>query len=87
MPAGYTVRVTTPGNGGGSMEEFFQVAIEDESRAMEAVRIAAKLAGGVPVEVIGELSTSEGLSLEPQEVRSVRRLIARPDRQVRRQRW
>ena len=68
------------------MEEFFQVAIEDENGAMEAVRIAAKIASGVPVEIIGELSTSESLSLEPEEVRSVRRLIARPDRQIRRRR-
>jgi hypothetical protein len=87
MPVGYTVRVTTPGNGGASMQEFFHVAIEDKNRAQEAVRIAAKLASSVPVEVIGELSTSEALSLEPEEVRSVRRTIARPERQVRGHRW
>ena len=65
------------------MQEFFQVAIEDMSQAIEAVRIAAKVSNGAPLEVVGELSATEigWLSLAPGEVRSVRRTIAGSERQ------
>ena len=88
MPAGYTIRVTTPGSGGASMHEFFQVAMDDEYRAVEAVRIVAKVADDWPVEVVGELSRTEigWLSLALGEVRSVRRTIAGSERQGRRAR-
>ena len=64
------------------MQEYFQVAIDDKDLAIEAVRTAAKVVNGTPVEVVGALSSTEigWLSLEPGEVRSVRRTIARPDR-------
>ena len=67
MPAGYTIRMTAPPVGGASMQEFFQVAIEDKSQAIEAVRIAAKVSNGAPLEVVGELSATEigWLSLAP----------------------
>ncbi len=85
MPAGYTIRVTAPPVGGASMQEFFQVAIDDENEAVEAVRVAAKVINGAPVEVVGELSHTElgSLSLVPGEVRSVRRTIAGSERQGR----
>jgi hypothetical protein len=71
------------------MHEFFQVAISDANEAKEAVRVAAKVANGTPVEVVGELSSTEigWLSLEPGEVRSVRRTIAGSERQGRRAKW
>lgn len=70
------------------MKEFFQVAIDDERRAKEAVRIAAKLANSALVKVEGELSSTEigWLSLQPGEARSVRRMIAELEHQGRRTR-
>jgi hypothetical protein len=70
------------------MHEFFQAAIGDERRAVEAVRIAAKVVNGTPVEVVSKLSPTEigWLSLNPGEVRSVRRTIAGSERQGRRAR-
>lgn len=70
------------------MKEFFQVAIDDERRAKEAVRIAAKLANSALVKVEGELSSTEigWLSLQPGEARSVRRMIAESEHQGRRTR-
>jgi hypothetical protein len=67
------------------MQEFFKVAIEEKERAVEAVRIAAKIVNGTPVEVVGELSPKEigWASLQPGEVRSVRRTIAGSERQGR----
>ena len=67
------------------MQEYFQVAIDDKDLAVEAVRTVAKVVNGTPVEVVGELSSTEigWLSLEPGEVRSVRRTIAGSERQGR----
>jgi hypothetical protein len=71
-----------------SIQEFFQVAIDHEDRAVEAVRTTAKVVNGTPVEVVGELSSTEigWLSLGPGEVRSVRRTIAGSERRDRRAR-
>ena len=52
MLAGYTIRVTKPGNGGASMQEFFRVAIETG-------RISANVSNDAPLEVLGELSATE----------------------------
>jgi hypothetical protein len=75
-----------PANGGASIQEFFQVAIDHEDRAVEAVRTTAKVVNGTPVEVVGELSSTEigWFSLVPGEVRSVRRIIAGSERRDRR---
>jgi hypothetical protein len=60
MPAGYTIRVLAPpGEGGSSLQEVFHVAIEDENRAMEAVRNVTKPASDAIVEVTGELNPTE----------------------------
>jgi hypothetical protein len=71
------------------MQEYFQLAIEDENQAVEAVRVAAKVVDGTPVEVLGELSPTEigWLSLAPGEVRSVRRTIAGSERAARKGLW
>ena len=87
MPAGFTVQVTAPARSAGvSLQEIFQVAIDDESRATEAVRIAALIAKDALVEITGKLSPTEigWLSLEPGEVRSIRRTIPRPSERPRR---
>jgi hypothetical protein len=34
MPAGYTIRVTAPATGGASIEEYFDVAIDNEDQAL-----------------------------------------------------
>ncbi len=83
MPVGFTIRVTTPGSGGASTQEFFQVAIDDENRAKDAVRIAAKLANSTPVEVVGKLSPTEigWLALAARRRQVVRRTIAGSERQ------
>jgi hypothetical protein len=83
MPAGYKIRVTTPpGSDGASIQEYFDVAIDDKDRALEAVRIAAKVASKTPVEIVGELSLSDvgKTGLLRGEVLSVRKAIAEPDR-------
>jgi hypothetical protein len=80
------IRVTTPpGDGGASAQEFFQVAIDGKNRAVEAVRVAAQVANGTPVEVVGQLSPIEirWIGLQPGEVRSIRRTIAGSERQGR----
>ena len=71
------------------MQEYFQVALDDENCAKEAVRIAAKLANGALVEVVGQLSSTEigWQSLAPGEVRSVRRTIAGSEHQGRSAKW
>jgi hypothetical protein len=86
MPAGYTIRVTAPpGSGGVSIQEYFDVAIDDRDRALEAVRIAAKVADGTPVEVVGELRLADLAKggLLRGEVLSVRKAIAAPERRRR----
>ncbi len=60
MPAGFTIRVLVPpGKGGPSQQEFFQVAIDDEKLALEAVRNITRAASGVIIKVAGELSSSQ----------------------------
>jgi hypothetical protein len=86
MPAGFTIRVTAPpGSGGASIQEYFDVAIGDENRAKEAVRIAATLASDAIVEVVGELRLVDiwKAGLHPEEVLSVRKAIAGSERQAR----
>jgi hypothetical protein len=50
------------------MQEVFQVAIDEENRAKDAVRIAAKLVNDAPVEVAGHLVVrkSGGFRLSPE---------------------
>lgn len=67
------------------MQEFFQVVIADKNRAVEAVRVAAQVANGTLVEVVGQLSPIEirWIGLQPGEVRSIRKTIAGSERQGR----
>jgi hypothetical protein len=75
MLAGFTICVTAPtDNAEVSLQEIFQVAINDDTRAKEAVRITALVADDAKIQVIGKISATEigWLSLEPGEVRSIR---------------
>jgi hypothetical protein len=58
MPAGFTICKTCPGNGGGSPQEFFQVAIDDEKLALDTVRNFTNAASDAVIEIAGELSAS-----------------------------
>jgi hypothetical protein len=60
MPAGFTIRtMAPPGSGGPSLQEIFHVAIDNENRAIEAVREITKSASDAIVEVEGELTSAE----------------------------
>jgi hypothetical protein len=85
MPAGYTIRVTSPPRGGASIQEYFDVAIDDQDEALEVVRIAARVADGTPIEVVGELSLADlvKIGVLRGEVLSVRKAIAGSERQQR----
>jgi hypothetical protein len=86
VSAGYTIRVTTSsGSGGAAIHEYFDAAIDDKDRAVEAVRIAAKVPDGTPIEVVGELSPVDigKAGLQPGALLSVRKAIAVSGRQGR----
>ena len=76
MLAGYTIRVTKPGNGGASMQEFFRVAIETG-------RISANVSNDAPLEVLGELSATEIGWLQLHQEKSVRSGEPSQDRSAR----
>ena len=74
MPAGFTIRTTVSGTHGRSAHnELFQVALDDEKLAIEAVRRIAKAGTAPIIEVAGELSYADlkRLSLERGEVMSL----------------
>ena len=77
-----------PVNGGTSIQEYFDVAVDEEDQALEAVRIAAKIADGTPIEVVSELSPTDigKAGLVPGEVLSVRKAIAGAERRGR-EKW
>jgi hypothetical protein len=64
MPSGFTIRVLAPpGSGGPSLQKIFHVAIEDENRAIEAVRNVTKAESDAIVEVAGELNSEKIMQL------------------------
>ena len=85
MPAGYMIRVTTPGNGEALMQEYFQIALDDAKRAKEVARLTARLANDVLVEVAGELSFADlrNAGMLRGEGLSVRKSIPGSERQDR----
>jgi len=61
------------------------VAIDDQDEAIEVVRIAARVADGAPIEVVGELSIADlqKAGVLPGEVLSIRKAIAGSERRSR----
>jgi hypothetical protein len=64
MPKGYKIRVIAPPVlGGPSLQKIFHVAVDDENRAIEAVREVTKPASDAIIEVAGELSSDKIMRL------------------------
>ena len=61
------------------------MAIDDQDEAIEVVRIAARVADGAPIEVVGELSIADlqKAGVLPGEVLSIRKAIAGSERRSR----